>query len=137
MKEKSDTFSFFATWARLVMDQTRKPIGIAHSDNGGEFISHEFIHFLHEHGIQRHLTSPNSPAQNARVERRQRTVMNMARSMLFAAELPERLWPEAVNTSVYLLNRCPTVPIPNMTPFEAFYGSRPSISHLRMPRVHS
>ena len=93
------------------------------SDNGGEFVSHEFTQFLHEHGIHRHLTSTNSPAQNDSIEQRNRTVMNMPYSMLYAAELPECLWPEAVNTSIYLLNHCPIVAARGMMPFEAFYGS--------------
>jgi len=45
--------------------------------------------------------------------------MEMAKSMLFEKGMPKEFWPEAVNTAVYLLNRCPKRVVWNMTPFEA------------------
>jgi len=56
--------------------------------------------------------------------------MEMARCML--GNLPNFLWREAVSTSIYILNRCPTKAIQGKTPFEAWSGRKPNISHLRV-----
>ncbi|KAL0388332.1 UNVERIFIED_CONTAM: putative mitochondrial protein [Sesamum radiatum] len=56
----------------------------------------------------------------------------MARSMLQEKHLPKAFWAEAVYTAVYLLNRCPTKAVQNMTPIEAWSGKKPSAKHLRV-----
>jgi hypothetical protein len=54
-----------------------------------------------------------------------------ARSMLKVKGLPGWFWGEAVNTTVYVLNRCPTKSVDSMTPFEAWHGRKPVVHHLR------
>ena len=78
------------------------------SDRGGEFLSNEFKAFCAENGIQRQLTAPYTPQQNGVLERKNRTIVEMARSLLKGKELPNYFWAEAVATSVYLLNLSPT-----------------------------
>jgi hypothetical protein len=58
------------------------------------------------------------------------TVVAMARSMMESKGLPGKFWGEAVNTAVYLLNRAPTESGVGMTPYEAWYGRKPSVDHL-------
>jgi len=58
--------------------------------------------------------------------------MNLVRCMLSAKGIPKKFWPEAVNWAFYLLNRCPTNAMKNITPQEAWSGIRPSIKHLRV-----
>ncbi|GLU01768.1 hypothetical protein SLE2022_190540 [Rubroshorea leprosula] len=58
--------------------------------------------------------------------------MNMARCLLFEKGLPKTHWVEAVNTSVYLQNRLSTEALDNKTPFEAWFGIKPKIDHLRV-----
>lgn len=58
--------------------------------------------------------------------------MAAARSMLKAKGLPGWFWGEAVSTAVYLLNRCPTKGVDGKTPFEAWYGKKPAVHHLRI-----
>ncbi|KAJ2965493.1 hypothetical protein NUW54_g14102 [Trametes sanguinea] len=100
-------------------------------DNGKEFVNRSIKQFLRAHGTQLELTAPHSSAQNGIAERSFLTVLNAARAMLFEANLPTNLWPEAVNYAVYLKNRAPTRALPNKTPFEAFWGHKPNVSHLR------
>ena len=101
------------------------------TDRGGEFTSKEFTSFCELHGIKRYLTAPYSPQQNGVVERRNQTVVAMARSMMKSKGLPGRFWGEAVTTAVYLLNRAPTKSVVGMTPYEAWCGRKPTVDHLR------
>ncbi|KAL0436856.1 UNVERIFIED_CONTAM: protein NRT1/ PTR FAMILY 2.7 [Sesamum radiatum] len=75
------------------------------TDRGGEFTSNEFKAFCELHGIRRPMTVPRTPQQNGVAERKNRTVLNMARTMLKSKEMPKEFWAEAVACAVYLLNR--------------------------------
>ena len=68
---------------------------------------------------------------NGVVERRNGTVAAAARSMLKAKGLPGWFWGEVVKTAVYVLNRCPTKSVEEVTPFEAWYGKKPAVHHLK------
>ena len=96
------------------------------SDKGGEYygryiengqVPGSFAKFLQEHGIVAKHTMPSSPDQNGVAERRNRTLVNMVRSILSNSNLPKFLWTDALKTVVYILNRVPTKAIPK-TPFE-------------------
>ncbi|BBH08996.1 transposable element gene [Prunus dulcis] len=102
------------------------------SDRGGELLSGEFNSFCEESGIQRQLTVAYSPQQNGVAERKNRTVVEMAKSMLHEKGVPYEFWAEAVNTAVYLLNRCPTKALNKVTPFEAYTGRKPGVAHLKI-----
>lgn len=69
---------------------------------------------------------------NGVVERKSKTIVEMARSMLHEKGLLYKLWGEAVKTTVYLLNRCPTRVLENVTPFEMYSGRKPEIKQLRI-----
>lgn len=66
------------------------------------------------------------------VERRNGMVMDMTRCMLYDRKVPQKLWVEAVNAAVYILNRCPCTILKGMTPEEAWTGRKPHIDHLRI-----
>jgi hypothetical protein len=74
---------------------------------------------------------PYSPQQNGVIERRNRTVVATARSMLKAKGLPGWFWGEAVNAIVYVPNMCQTKSVDGMTLFEAWHGRKPAVHHLR------
>jgi transposase InsO family protein len=101
-------------------------------DRGGEFTSNEFKEFCEANEIHRPLMVPRSPQQNCVVERKKRTILNMARSMLKTKRMPREFWAEAVDCAVYLSNCCPTKSLWNKTPQEAWSGRKPSVSHLRV-----
>ncbi|RVW36055.1 Copia protein, partial [Vitis vinifera] len=109
-------------------------------DRGGEYYGRyledgqspgPFAKFLQEHGIVAQYTMPGSPDQNGVAERRNRTLLDMVRSMLSSSKLPKFLWTEALKTVVYILNRVPTKAIPK-TPFELLKGWKPSLRHMRV-----
>ena len=102
------------------------------SDGGGEFVSKKFQEFCITRGIDKQLTVPYTPQQNGVAERMNRTLMEMARSMMYHANIPQKLWAEAVSTAVYLRNRCPTSSFPGATPYERWFGEKPDVDHLRI-----
>jgi hypothetical protein len=77
------------------------------------------------------FTAPYTSAQNGRCERAHLTIMNLARTMRLSCSLPENRWDEFTKTTAYLLVRAPVSTLHNRTPFEAFYGHKPDLSHLQ------
>lgn len=102
------------------------------SDRGGEFTSNEFKLFCEENGIRHPLTVPRSPQQNGFADRKNKSIVNMARSMLKSKQMPREFWAEAIDCAIHLSNRCPTISVQDMTPQEARNGRKPSVSHLRV-----
>ncbi|KZC13187.1 Copia protein, partial [Dufourea novaeangliae] len=86
-------------------------------------------------GIQRRLTVPHTPKQNGVAERKNRTLVQTARSMLLKAELTHEFWAEAIMTANYLRNRCPTKTLESKTPFEFWNNRRPIFNHLKVFRM--
>jgi hypothetical protein len=76
------------------------------------------------------LTTPYTP-QNGVVEWRNQTVVGTTRSVLKSKGLPGDFWAEAVTTAVYVLNRSLTKGVARKTPFEAWFGKKPVVHHLR------
>ncbi|KAL0323926.1 UNVERIFIED_CONTAM: Retrovirus-related Pol polyprotein from transposon TNT 1-94 [Sesamum calycinum] len=132
MREKSEVFKVFKKFKNLVEKQSGRSIKVLRSDRGKEYNNSEFDKFCEEEGIEHQTTVSYNPQQNGVSERKNRTVMEMARSMLQEKHLPKAFWAEAVYTAVYLLNRCPTKAVQNMTPIEAWSGKKPSAKHLRV-----
>ena len=102
------------------------------SDRGGEYTSTEFNEFCSTNGIKRQLTITYTPQQNGVYERKNKTLMNMVRSMLAARKVPKVFWPEAVVWAIHVLNRSPTLSVKDLTPEEAWSGVKPSVQHFRI-----
>ncbi|CAA7062104.1 unnamed protein product [Microthlaspi erraticum] len=132
LSEKSETFSSFKLFKKKVETETGKAIKSLRTDRGGEYTSHEFSEFCKEHGIRRQMTTAYTPQQNGIAERKNRTVMNMVRCMLSARKMPKSFWAEAVSWTFYVLNRCPTLAVKNITPQEAWSGIKPSVEHFKV-----
>ena len=135
--EALDAFKIFKT---EVENQCNKQIKIVRSDRGGEYYGRytengqapgPFAKFLQEYGIVAQHTLPGSADQNGVAERRNRTLMDMVRSMLSNSNLPKFLWTEALKTATYILNHVPTKAVPK-TPFELWKGWKPSLRHMRI-----
>jgi transposase InsO family protein len=96
-----------------------RKLRVLRTDNGGEFMAVEFTSYYADEGVQRHYSAPYSPQQNGVVERRNQTVVGMARALLKQRGMPVVFWREAVVTVVYILNRSPTKALNGRTPYEA------------------
>ncbi|KAM1977528.1 hypothetical protein ACFX16_014315 [Malus domestica] len=106
--DKSEVFGAFKKFKAAIEKESGCKIKAMRSDRGGEFTSKEFQELCEANGIRRPLTVPRSPQQNGVAERKNRTILNMARSMLKSKRLPKELWAEVVACAVYLSNRSPT-----------------------------
>ncbi|KAM1171417.1 hypothetical protein ACFX2G_022142 [Malus domestica] len=130
--QKSEVFEAFKKFKAAIENEGGCKIKVMRSDQGGEFTSKEFQEFYEANGIRRPLTVPRSPQQNGVAERKNRTILDMARSMLKSKRLPKELWAEVVSCNVYLSNRSPTRSVWGKTPQEAWSGRKSGISHLRV-----
>ncbi|OMO61385.1 Integrase, catalytic core [Corchorus capsularis] len=130
--KKSDVAGIFWKFKAWIENQVGNKIKVLRSDNGTECTSDRFEEFLREAGIEHQLTATYTPQQNGVSERKNRTVMEMARRLLFEKQLPKKFWAEAVNTAVYLQNRLLTKAVEGKTPYEALFGKKPSVSHLKV-----
>ena len=99
--------------------------------NGGEYTSHAFNEFCKQ-GIRRQLTVPYTPQQNGVAERKNRSIVEAARTMLHDQSLPFFLWAEACSTAVYVQNRSLHRALGCKTPEEMFTGKKPEIGHFRI-----
>lgn len=132
LKTKDEALEAFKKFQVLVEKNSSNKIQIFRSDRGGEFMSKDFISYCEGVGIKRHYTAPYSPQQNRVVERRNRTVVAMARSFLKEKKLPSFLWGEAVRHAVYILNRLSTRSLSKKTPYEAWSGNKPNVEHIKV-----
>ena len=130
LKQKSEVFSKFCEWRALVEKSSGHKLKTLRTDNGGEFMSNKFQDYLKAEGVKHELTVPKTPEQNGVAERQNRTLVESVRAMLTQAKLPKKFWVEALNTAVYLRNRSPTKAVNHATPFEAWTGNKPDVSHL-------
>ena len=132
LKSKNEVFDKFVEWKTLVEKQTEHKVKVLQSDNGGEYMSKAFDMFCSKEGIARQTSAPYTPQQNGVAKRANRTIVEMARSMMHAQGLGLDFWAETVCTAAYTCNRCPSRAVQTMTPEEAWSGKRPNVSHLRV-----
>ena len=129
---KSDSFQAFRKLAKVIQNKKNLKIASIRSDHGGEFENKDFELFCDEHGIEHNFSAPRTPQQNGVVERKNRSLEEIARTLLNDTSLPKYFWAEAVNTACYIMNRALIRPILKKTPYELFNGRKPNISHLHV-----
>ena len=126
IKEKAESLDKFKIFRTEVEKQLGKVIKVVRSDQGGEYygkhgdtgqLKGSFAKYIEDSGIVAQFTMPGSPEQNGVAERRNRTLMEMVKSMISRTNLPGFLWGEALKTALCILNRVPTKAVP-LTPFE-------------------
>ena len=100
-------------------------------DYDKEFENSEFKSFCEDHEITHQFSAPRTPQQNGVVERKNKTLVEMIRTMLCENRLPKYFWAEAVNTACYVTNRVLIRPILKKTPYELLNGKKLSVEHLR------
>ena len=100
-----------------------------------EFDNVEVRETLQNNGITQRLTAPDTPGQNGGSERKNRTIVEMARTFKYSnpnVKYPEAIWVELVNTAIYILNRTGKSSKEGVYPYELWMGKKPRIKHLRI-----
>ncbi|GAU36721.1 hypothetical protein TSUD_318190 [Trifolium subterraneum] len=132
IKAKSEACEVFKRFKTLVEKQSDKSIKVLRTDGGGEYTSKEFENYCKDQGIIHEVTTPYTPQHNGLAERRNRSILDMARSMVKQKGLPHRFWGEAVSTAVYILNRSPTKKLIDKVPEEVWSKCKPSVTHFKV-----
>ncbi|GJU11287.1 putative ribonuclease H-like domain-containing protein [Tanacetum coccineum] len=126
--ETSGILKSFITGVENLIDQRVKVI---RCDNGTEFKNKEMNQFCERKGIKREFSVARTPQQNGVAERKNRTLIEAARTMLADSKLPTTFWAEAVNTACYVQNRVLVTKPHNKTPYELFLGRKPALGFMR------
>ena len=132
IQSKDRVLEAFKNFQSHVANHFSAKLKILRSDNGGEYTSQAFKQYLAQHGIIHQTSCPYTPQQNGVAERKNRHLMEVARSMMFHMNVPKRFWSDAVMSACYLINRTPTKVLNDLSPFEVLNKSKPSLDHLRV-----
>lgn len=132
IKRKSEAIIEYEKFLALVRTQRGQTVKCVQTDNGREYENLGFNQLLEKHGITRRMTAPYNPEQNGIAERRNRTLMDIARCLLIQSGLPASFWAEAVNTANFLHNRSPVSKLDGVTPYQSWHGSPPDVSNLKV-----
>ncbi|KAJ9518514.1 hypothetical protein QJQ45_018588 [Haematococcus lacustris] len=131
IKHKSDAPAAIIDMLTQLQRQTGRRVVALRSDRGGEYMGAEMQQWLRAQGITHQQTAPYSPEMNGSAKRINRTLMACARAIVFASGAPKHLCGEAIRAAAHLHNITPVAEKP-CTPFEAAFGSKPDIAHLRV-----
>nr|GEY22983.1 retrovirus-related Pol polyprotein from transposon TNT 1-94 [Tanacetum cinerariifolium] len=128
---KDETSSILKTFVTGLENHLSLKVKVIRSDNETEFKNSNLNQFYELKGIKREFSVPRTPQQNGIAERKNRTLIEAARTMLADFLLPILFWAEAVNTACYVQNRVLVTKPQNKTPYELLHGRTSSIGFLR------
>lgn len=132
LKFKSEALDKFKAFKQQIETSLGARLMCLCTDRGGEYMSDLFKFFCQQHGITRQLTVAKTPHQNGVVERKNRTLLDILRSMAITSRAPASLWEEYLATANYINNRCSTRALNLSTPFESITNLKPDLCHLRI-----
>ncbi|GJY91475.1 putative ribonuclease H-like domain-containing protein [Tanacetum coccineum] len=131
LRTKDETSGILKDFIRQIENQLNQKVKTIRCDNGTEFKNKDVIEFCGSKGIKREYSNARTPQQNGVAERKNRTLIEAARTMLADSFLPNTFWAEAVSTACYVLNRVLVTKPHNKTPYELITGKIPIISYIR------
>ncbi|GJT38116.1 putative ribonuclease H-like domain-containing protein [Tanacetum coccineum] len=131
LAKKDETSGILRNFITGIENQLNHRVKIIRSDNGTEFKNQDLNQFCNSKGIKREYSNARTPQQNGVAERKNRTLIEAARTMLADSLLPIPFWAEAVNTACYVQNRVLVTKPHNKTPYELLIGRPPIISFMR------
>ncbi|GJY47546.1 ribonuclease H-like domain-containing protein [Tanacetum coccineum] len=131
LANKDETPEILKNFITGIENQLDHMVKIIRCDNGTEFKNRIMNEFYEKKGIRREFSIARTPQQNGVTERKNRTLIEAARTMLADSKLPTTFWAEAVNTACYVQNRMLVIKPHNKTPYEHFLGRKPALSFMR------
>ncbi|GAA0147930.1 hypothetical protein LIER_07509 [Lithospermum erythrorhizon] len=132
LPNKSDALNEFVKFCRKVQNEKSLSMKAIRSDHGGEYENTSFEEFCNTYGIQHNFSAPRTSQQNGVVERNNRTIQEMGRTMLNEHNLPKYFLGHPVDTACHVLNRVFLRPLMNKTPYELWNEKTPNISYIKV-----
>jgi transposase InsO family protein len=132
LQEKSQTQEILKKILRWTQNEFGLRIKKIISDNWTEFNNSQIEGFLKEEGMKHEFSSPYTPQQNSVVERKNRTLLDMTRTMLDEYKSSDRFWAEAISTACYSINRLYLHWILKKTSYKLLIGKKPNVSYFRV-----
>nr|GEU97486.1 putative ribonuclease H-like domain-containing protein [Tanacetum cinerariifolium] len=128
---KDETSKVLKPFITAIENQINKNLKVIRCDNGKDFKNRDLNEFYKMKGIKKEYSYARTPQQNKVVERKNRTLIEAAMTMLVDSLLPITFWVEAVNTACYVLNRALVTKTHNKTPYELLNCRSPRLDFMR------
>ncbi|GJS86318.1 retrovirus-related pol polyprotein from transposon TNT 1-94 [Tanacetum coccineum] len=133
LKDKTEAFDQFEIFCRKIQNELGCSIVSIRTDHGRELDNEvQFGEFCNTNSITHNFSALRIPQSNGVVERKNRTLQEMSRTMLNEQSLPQKFWCNTVDTSTYILNRILIRAILGKTPYELLRGRKPTIDYFRV-----
>jgi len=129
MKAKNDVLQIFPDFLTMVETQYGTLVKAVRSDNAPEL---RFEALYKAKGIISYHSCPETPQQNSVVERKHQHILNVARALMFEANMPLEFWGDCILSAVFLINRLPTPLLSNKSPFELLHLKVPDYTSLKV-----
>ena len=126
----------FKDFTKHILKESRRKVATLRTGNGTDYISFAFQDWLWNEGIRHEWSASYCPEQNGVAERENWAIVDSTRAMIYDKDLPQKLWTEVVNNTVYLQNRLARRRLIK-TPFEIWRQVKPDVSHLEMFGIES
>ncbi|GJX88933.1 retrovirus-related pol polyprotein from transposon TNT 1-94 [Tanacetum coccineum] len=132
LRSKDETPEVLKDFLTMIQRNLQALVISVRTDRGTEFLNKTLNAFFKEEGIEHQTSTPRTPEQNGVVERRNRTLVEAARTMLSASKLPLFFWAEAIATACYTQNRSIIIPTHEKTAYHIINDRKPLIKHLHI-----
>ncbi|GKA93651.1 retrovirus-related pol polyprotein from transposon TNT 1-94 [Tanacetum coccineum] len=132
LRSKDEAPAFIINFLKMIQVRLKETVRRIRTDNGTEFVNQTLREYYEKVGISHETSVARSPQQNGVVERRNRTLIEAARTMLIYAKAPLFLWAEAVATACYTQNRSMIRLRHGKTPYELLHNKPPDLSYLHV-----
>ena len=129
---KSKVQDVFRRFANRAMTNYGVKIKHIRSDNGAEFKNTGLDLYLDTMGITHEFSAPYTPRQNGIAERKNKTLIEMARTMLDEYKTPCKFWPEAIDTACHVINHIYLHKLLKKTSYELLTGKKPNVGYFRV-----
>jgi transposase InsO family protein len=132
LQDKSETQEVLKKFLRRIQNEFDAKVKKIRSDNSTEFKNTQVEDFLDEEGIKNEFSAPDTPQQNGMAERKNRTLIEMARTMLDEYKTSYRFWAEAINTACHATNHLYLHKLLKKTSYEFLIGNKSNVSYFRV-----
>jgi hypothetical protein len=132
LQDKTETQGTLKRFLKRAQNEFELKVKKIRSDNGFEFKNLQVEEYLEEEGVKHEFSAPYTPQQNGVVERKNMTLIDMARTMLGELKTPERFWSKAVNTACHAINRLYLHRLLKKTSYELLTGKKPNVSYFHV-----